>query len=215
MVLGAVVGGILSWLLGWPYWISFPLSTVGVILMLGLAYYLSESALPFRPRDRYPLHRLVCTTSSLGTNRLRQILNNKWADPNERDLDGNTALGLAAENQAWMAVVAFLEAGASPDVRTHGGHTPLTVAIAPDRRTYVIEELVKGGARIDLPGKNGRTPLVEACLARHEEIIKFLLSKGANTAIRDKEGKTAWDYVKADADLNRKFESKLKTDDRL
>ncbi len=33
--------------------------------------------------------------------------------------------------------------------------------------------------------------------------------------LRDREGKTAWDYVKADANLGRKLGSKLRTDDRL
>ena len=98
VVLGAVVGGILTWLLGWPFWITAPLSALGLIPMLGLLVFFSDIRLPFRPRDRYPLHRLVRKDSFSGTARLRQIRRKKWADLNERDLDGNTALGLAATN---------------------------------------------------------------------------------------------------------------------
>lgn len=48
---------------------------------------------------------------------------------------------------------------------------------------------------IDEPNNEGITPLMAASNQGHIEIVKFLISKGANIKAKSPEGKTAYDYA--------------------
>jgi len=62
---------------------------------------------------------------------------------------------------------------------------------AGDVRT--VELLVEAGVDVDLLGDMDNTALHYASLKGHEEVAKFLIDHGANTAIENRFGKLAAD----------------------
>lgn len=68
---------------------------------------------------------------------------------------------------------------------------PLVIA-AEEGNIVVVNELLSKGASPDAYGVDGvTTALMNAACAGHTEIVKLLLQKGANTALKDLHGKTA------------------------
>jgi ankyrin repeat protein len=59
-----------------------------------------------------------------------------------------------------------------------------------------IRTIINAGAEINIKEKaEGKTPLMVAAAESNPEIIKFLLSQGADGSIKDSNGKTAFDYA--------------------
>ncbi len=58
-----------------------------------------------------------------------------------------------------------------------------------------IEALIKNGAKVDLPDKDGITPLLQASYYGDVNLVKFLLKNGANIDLADNEGNTALHYA--------------------
>lgn len=56
--------------------------------------------------------------------------------------------------------------------------------------TEIVELLIDGGADVNLANYQGRTPLMVACLMNKPEIIKVLLERGANYAVKTSLGLT-------------------------
>lgn len=55
------------------------------------------------------------------------------------------------------------------------------------------------GTNVNAAGNDGRTPLHVAAAAGDDAVVALLLLKGANAAMRDKEGKTPLDLATTDA----------------
>jgi ankyrin repeat protein len=47
----------------------------------------------------------------------------------------------------------------------------------------VVKLLVKQGASVNMQSQNGFTPLYMAAQENHDDVVKFLLSKGANQSL--------------------------------
>jgi ankyrin len=50
-------------------------------------------------------------------------------------------------------------------------------------QTDVVKLLVKQGASVNMQSQNGFTPLYMAAQENHDDVVKFLLSKGANQSL--------------------------------
>ena len=88
-----------------------------------------------------------------------------------------------------------LAAGISVNARApKGKSTPLVVA-ALHGQTEAARLLVKKGADVAVPSKNGSTPLLIAAFFGHREIVELLLNNGANVNAKNDEGKTPLDTV--------------------
>ena len=67
----------------------------------------------------------------------------------------------------------LLEAGASPNLREAGGHTPLHTA-AQNGDVKIVHKLLFGGADLEAKSEKGETPLDMALQSSHSEVVTLL-----------------------------------------
>ena len=134
----------------------------------------------------------------------------RGADTNHTNKYGWTALLKALDNRKnWITVTPVLiKSGADVNATLKSnGYTPLWKAIGKVRKTrdaavMIIKLLLLKGADVNAPyiSKNashsGETPLMNASKNGYTDIVKLLLSHGANVSARTKAGKTALDYAR-------------------
>ncbi|EJT71658.1 hypothetical protein GGTG_10912 [Gaeumannomyces tritici R3-111a-1] len=104
------------------------------------------------------------------------------ADPNKPGDRGVTPLMTAAVGSRPSALVApLVEAGADPEQRMDSGDTALTAAIieGEDGGAEAVRELLRAGAAVDAPGRNGGLPLGWALARGLEDVARALLDAGA------------------------------------
>lgn len=85
-------------------------------------------------------------------------------------------------------------AGDFTKIRDKNGCSLLALAV-PNGNIDVVRYLVELGADVDSHDAKGRTPLMEAALWSHIEIVSLLLKKGANKTLRDSNGMVAVDFA--------------------
>ncbi len=146
-----------------------------------------------------PLHRAAehSTTPAVVT-----VLVKAGADVNARTKIGWTPLYVAARNSTTPAIVtALLKAGADVNARTEFGLTPLHWMAVFSETPAIVTALLDAGAATPTRGmKTDGHPLHAAAgLSTTPAVVAALLDAGADPAARDKEGKTPWDYIKADS----------------
>jgi cytohesin len=104
------------------------------------------------------------------------------SDLDEYNIQGFTALHLAAQNGFDLTVRALLECGAHVKAKTPNGATALWVA-AKHNCEEVVKTLIEAKSPLDEPLDTGETPLYSAvnneCLA----VVRLLLERGARTDI--------------------------------
>jgi len=113
---------------------------------------------------------------------------------------GDTALHLAAAGYRVELVQLLLAAGADPNSATnHRRSSPLHYTAdgyitGPDwnakRQVRTIQCLLDSGAGINIPDKNGATPLHRAVRTRCAAAVKYLLERGADAMLKNKPGST-------------------------
>ena len=118
-------------------------------------------------------------------------------------LQGATPLFLAAEVNNLDVIKTLVEAGADPLIATEQGTTPLMMAAgagtdvqrerAPEERAVAIETakfLVEHGADVNTAGQYGWTALHAAAYQGMNDVIEYLVSKGAKIDQKDEFGQT-------------------------
>jgi ankyrin repeat protein len=100
------------------------------------------------------------------------------SDPNSRDERGSTALMYATAFSSPDMIQLLLSAGADPRLSDSAGSTALMWATADALR---VRFLVDGGADVNAIRPDGVTPLITAALRGNTEVVKILLSAGANS----------------------------------
>jgi ankyrin repeat protein len=113
-------------------------------------------------------------------------------DVNARDKYGQTALFHAAGRRIEDMVTFVLSKGANPTIATNEGFTPLMQA-SRCGHTGVTQLLLEhvGGQGLDTQDDKGKTALHYAALWGHDEMVSFLLDKGADPNITALDGSTA------------------------
>jgi ankyrin repeat protein len=113
-------------------------------------------------------------------------------DVNAGDLDGQTALYYAAGNGNDDLLALLLSKGADATITTDEGLTPFMQASGSGYAgmARVLLEHV-GGQGVDTQDDKGKTALHHAALWGHDELIGFLIDKGADPNITDLDGSTA------------------------
>jgi ankyrin repeat protein len=148
-------------------------------------------------KGRTPLHYLAWH----GTHDVT-LLKTLWDSmpPQSRDacdLNGQTALHLAAERGHVALVALLLDLGAVPDVVDTRGRTALHVA-ASHGQVHVIEHVVSADPNlVDVPDLQGRTALIIAAQRGHLEAVKTLLDNQSDKLARDARGRTALHWAAA------------------
>ncbi len=90
-------------------------------------------------------------------------------------------------------VTRLLDAGANIESVSGFWRNTALAAAADAGEIAMVRLLLERGAKIDAPNSLGWTPLVNAMLNKHSEVVDFLLSKGASIALKDTSGRNALD----------------------
>ncbi len=114
-----------------------------------------------------------------GHTALAELLLSRGARPDSRNVGGFTALHAAAYAGDREIAAMLLARGADIDDQANkAGVSALSVA-SEENRLQVASLLIDRGASIELPEKNGYTPLTRAIWRGHGEMIQLLQSSGA------------------------------------
>lgn len=117
---------------------------------------------------------------------------------NARDLNGNTALSAAIENEDYDWTGYLLRLGADPNAAIRNGDTPLILASRVGFED-AVKWLLGLGASVDATNRMGETALIVAVQRRQVPIVRLLLNAGANPDKTDSaQGYSARDYAKRD-----------------
>lgn len=87
--------------------------------------------------------------------------------------------------------ITLISKGATADLYSYGGQTPLIMAIQLKNKD-MVRTLVEQGANLNYPGVNGDTPLTKAIRIGDKIIFDFLIEKGADINLPGKNGETPW-----------------------
>ncbi|MBO7243996.1 MAG: ankyrin repeat domain-containing protein [Alphaproteobacteria bacterium] len=114
------------------------------------------------------------------------------------DFNGNSIGNIAAScgnEDVWQEL---LSTGINLNFRNQYGRTPLHIAIE-SQSTEVLSLMVESGANLNIQDNKGNTPLVSVLsLPREfnsEENVLFLIDKGADVCLPNKDGLTALHYA--------------------
>lgn len=151
--------------------------------------------------------------------RVMTIFLKNGVDPNIMNKYGHSALNLARVNKNFDIITALLANGANVNLQDRYGNTVLKKAVmdyigdyrmvdrAKTEMQKMINLFVERGAQINEVDKYGRTALCHAVKEMNSrnrvkviDVIPYLISKGARTDIRDRDGKTAADYANSSGD---------------
>ncbi|MEK6982505.1 MAG: ankyrin repeat domain-containing protein [Candidatus Micrarchaeota archaeon] len=131
-----------------------------------------------------------------------EMLLNKEADFNAKDLNGNTVLMHAiarhSESHGPELVAFLIENGADVNARNSDGFTPLMFLNekhSHGRRSIVGEMLLNSGADVNARDSNGHTVLMRSIEYASPEVVKLLIDNGADVNARDLNGHTALWYA--------------------
>lgn len=122
------------------------------------------------------------------------------ADVNTRDRDGRTGLmnagldGTHTESERQAIWRVLLRHGADIHPQDNLGNTALHYA-AFHGDTALVKELLTRGARVNQPDPRGETPLMGAVRMNNPGAVRLLLAHGADPRVRNREGRSAVDYV--------------------
>ncbi len=114
------------------------------------------------------------------------------ADPDERDLEGETALHVAAGQGYVELGRSLIGHGADVNVRNAAGKTPLHLAVRSDC-VDLVSVLLTHGATVNAQDDSGDTPLHSAALRGHRKAVELLLSHKADPSLRNSRGRTPRD----------------------
>jgi ankyrin repeat protein len=134
----------------------------------------------------------------------------KGAEVNATNSLGETPLHLAAKYSLTNVCAFLIAKGVDVNRRDRDGQTPLHRAMDsqwadPDRVAMktTADILIQAGAEINATDQDGNTALHWAVARRCTELCAFLLSKGANPAIKNNKNETALDWATKASDGNR------------
>ena len=97
------------------------------------------------------------------------------------------------------AIETFLAAGGDVNSRNQYEKTPFIIAAKHRSSPQTLSVLLKTGANINAQDKFGNTAFVY--VVRHPQammrlrVLDFMIDNGANPDIKNKHGKTVWDYA--------------------
>lgn len=137
---------------------------------------------------------------------LTELLLKNKADVNVTGRDGNTTnqspLYTALLSDKMELFKKLLEKGADPNIADSEGAFPLSEAcIRRSADLDTVKLLIAKGAEINKQENNGASPLIYAAqnagiaAETRNEIVKYLLEKGADKSFKDKTGKTALNWA--------------------
>ncbi len=111
---------------------------------------------------------------------------------------GRTALHYAYLNNHFIVSRELIMAGADISAIVENGILRLidgSYFIPYIDVRYILKELIKAGANVNIINKDGNTVLIIAVMHNDIELVKEILKAGANTYTKDSKGRTALDIA--------------------
>jgi ankyrin repeat protein len=158
---------------------------------------LLEAGADINSRDSFGHTPLtIAARESEGTTILDYLLS-KGSQINAVDNNGDSALVWASAREDGLPLVLFLlDHGANVAVTNQKGRTALMTAARRNKNPHIATALVAGGADINAKDSSGMTALIIAYLENTYEVCSEMVNLGANTQVRDSQGKTVIDYAR-------------------
>jgi len=114
---------------------------------------------------------------------------------------GNLVMEAAAGNNNPEMLRLVIQYGGDPNYLDDNGSNLLYIACI-NENLQNAKLLISLGNKVNQRGKGGQTPLIIASqFNKHQDLIKFLLEKGADPRLEDSKYMTAYDYMKENAAL--------------
>ncbi|OQB46244.1 MAG: Ankyrin repeat protein [bacterium ADurb.Bin157] len=153
------------------------------------------------------LRELVCNSNNSQSMAAIKALLAAGANANDKDQNGRTALMLASAFAKDIELITVLiKFGADVNIRDAEEQTSLMFAAMLNSNAKIVATLIDGGAEVNAIDKKGFNALMFAsAFTKNAEVITTLVERGANTLHRDSIGRTAFDYVKANKNVNDVF----------
>ncbi len=135
--------------------------------------------------------------SQSGHLEVAQLLIEKGAIVDAQSISNNTPLFEAVSNAKKDVAEMLIKKGANVNKRNRSGDTPFHELLnnrsgSKEHKEHVktLDLLIHSGARIDIKGAFGATPLIIACNNAWENAVSILIGKGANVNAKDNSGET-------------------------
>jgi ankyrin repeat protein len=161
--------------------------------------------------DRTPIlafiNELLDAGASVNARTLEVPPSRRWlyalGDVSWVDFTGQTPFLRAALSGDTTVMRLLLEYGADPNLATPGGTTPLMAAAgvnwvvqqtfteSPQAVLDAVKMCLELGNDVNASNAMGLTPLLGAANRGSNDIIEYLVSKGARVDVKDREGRTA------------------------
>jgi ankyrin repeat protein len=135
---------------------------------------------------------LIIAIRENATRVLPLLLNARGIDLDQKALNGDTPLMIAAFKANKTVVQALLEKGAAVN---KDGWTPLHYAAASGNND-IVQMLLDKSAALDALSPNNTTPIMMAARGGHILTVKLLLDAGADASLKNQQGMTAIDFAR-------------------
>ncbi len=123
---------------------------------------------------------------------------NRGVDVNSKDGAGATLLHHAVQDSDYTIhykMTDMVHFGADIHARDHAGRTPLHWAAVKGYKTEGVSFLINNNADVNAVDEQGVTPLHLAAARGDADVIKVLVTAGADLHAVTKAGKTIWDFA--------------------
>lgn len=126
---------------------------------------------------------------------MTEMLINNGANLVEKDHEGNTALILAATyNKSSDVINVLLEYGLKVKERNKFGFDALTLSAYENGNLLVLQSLLDNEADIKGTDSEGHTALMAAAVRGNDEVMQYLIKRGADFKAKDNNGLSVLDY---------------------
>jgi ankyrin repeat protein len=152
-------------------------------------------------KDKQPLH----ITVEKGNKELVEVLLKGGANINSKTKEGDTPLHIAYYKENWDLFRYLVENGSDVNIKVSGEieselskkkykyNAFLHFALIPDH-IDLLKLIIENGLRLNQKGDSGGNILHNAIsYSNIKELLKYLVSKGADLSIRNNEGRTPFD----------------------
>ena len=135
-------------------------------------------------RGLTPLHAASWRQPSI-----MEYLIEKGADPNVKNLEGNTPMHNVTWSDSVRSVDILCNAGGNVNTLNNRGLTPLMMAIKKNK-TDLMKAFLKNKADLSIADNEGKTALHYAAIAGYGNVVDELIVNGADIHAKDQKGRT-------------------------
>ncbi len=108
-------------------------------------------------------------------------------DVDDWDMNGNTALVYACQNENWDVVEELIKIGADVNIIGNSGQTVISYIKDEER----LKKMIDMGMDVNIKDEHGNTALIMAIKNKDIELAKYLIEKGADVKLCNDDGRSA------------------------